>query len=141
MATSQPFWFYCKQLIANPAIPLFDPFVVPFGPCLLCVKTCRQEKRKRPKQFASKHQQKTQGQQHIKMATSCLSHRRHSEFQTCQKNPARFGILNLGKDCCYYKDIKCLHSDTLAEWLRRRPAKPMGSPCVGSNPTGVDFVG
>ena len=32
-------------------------------------------------------------------------------------------------------------SDTLAEWLRRRPAKPMGSPCMGSNPTGVDFVG
>ena len=30
--------------------------------------------------------------------------------------------------------------DTLAEWLRRRPAKPMGSPRVGSNPTGVDFV-
>ena len=30
--------------------------------------------------------------------------------------------------------------DTLAEWLRRRPAKPMGSPCVGSNPTGVDMV-
>ena len=29
--------------------------------------------------------------------------------------------------------------DTLAEWLRRRPAKPMGSPCVGSNPTGVVF--
>lgn len=28
--------------------------------------------------------------------------------------------------------------DTLAEWLRRRPAKPMGSPRVGSNPTGVD---
>ena len=28
-------------------------------------------------------------------------------------------------------------SDTLAEWLRRRPAEPMGSPCVGSNPTGV----
>ena len=27
--------------------------------------------------------------------------------------------------------------DTLAERLRRRPAKPMGSPCVGSNPTGV----
>ena len=27
--------------------------------------------------------------------------------------------------------------DTLAEWLRRRPAKPMESPCVGSNPTGV----
>ena len=30
-------------------------------------------------------------------------------------------------------------SDTLAEWLRRRPAKPMGSPRVGSNPTGVDL--
>ena len=29
--------------------------------------------------------------------------------------------------------------DTLAEWLRRRPAKPMGSPRVGSNPTGVDM--
>ena len=28
--------------------------------------------------------------------------------------------------------------DTLAEWPRRRPAKPMGSPRVGSNPTGVD---
>ena len=27
--------------------------------------------------------------------------------------------------------------DTLAEWLRRRPTKPMGSPRVGSNPTGV----
>ena len=30
--------------------------------------------------------------------------------------------------------------DTLAERLRRRPAKPMGSPRVGSNPTGVDFA-
>ncbi len=30
--------------------------------------------------------------------------------------------------------------DTLAEWLRRRPAKPMGSPRVGSNPTGVAFL-
>ena len=27
--------------------------------------------------------------------------------------------------------------DTLAEWLRRRPAKPLGSARVGSNPTGV----
>ena len=27
---------------------------------------------------------------------------------------------------------------TLAEWLRRWPAKPMGSPCVGSNPTGLE---
>ena len=31
--------------------------------------------------------------------------------------------------------------DTLAERLRRRPAKPMGSPRVGSNPTGVDTCG
>ena len=30
-----------------------------------------------------------------------------------------------------------LSDDTLAERLRRRPAKPMGSPRVGSNPTGV----
>ena len=29
--------------------------------------------------------------------------------------------------------------DTLAERLRRRPAKPMGSARVGSNPTGVVF--
>ena len=32
-------------------------------------------------------------------------------------------------------------NDTLAERLRRRPAKPMGSPRVGSNPTGVDLIG
>ena len=31
--------------------------------------------------------------------------------------------------------------DTLAEQLRCRPAKPMGSPRVGSNPTGVDLSG
>ena len=31
------------------------------------------------------------------------------------------------------------NKDTLAERLRRRPAKPMGSPGVGSNPTGVDL--
>ena len=35
--------------------------------------------------------------------------------------------------------LTCLAEDTLAERLRRRPAKPMGSPRVGSNPTGVDF--
>jgi hypothetical protein len=29
--------------------------------------------------------------------------------------------------------------DTLAEQSRRRPAKPMGSPRVGSNPTGVVY--
>ena len=31
--------------------------------------------------------------------------------------------------------------DTLAEWSRRQPAKPMESPRAGSNPTGVDFNG
>ena len=31
-------------------------------------------------------------------------------------------------------------NDTLAERLRRRPAKPMVSPRVGSNPTGVDAI-
>ncbi len=35
---------------------------------------------------------------------------------------------------------RCQDMDTLAEWLRRRPAKPMGTPRVGSNPTGVAFV-
>ena len=35
--------------------------------------------------------------------------------------------------CCCLR----LSLDTLAERLRRRPAKPMGSPRVGSNPTGV----
>ena len=34
-------------------------------------------------------------------------------------------------------DSHIANMDTLAEWLRRRPAKPMGSPRVGSNPTGV----
>ena len=34
---------------------------------------------------------------------------------------------------------RCMQKDTLAERLRRRPAKPMGSARVGSNPTGVDL--
>ena len=34
-------------------------------------------------------------------------------------------------------DFDMATNDTLAERLRRRPAKPMGSPRVGSNPTGV----
>ena len=33
--------------------------------------------------------------------------------------------------------FECVDVDSLAERLRRRPAKPMGSPRVGSNPTGV----
>ena len=35
------------------------------------------------------------------------------------------------------RDQPSIGNDTLAEWLRRRPAKPMGFPRVGSNPTGV----
>ena len=45
-------------------------------------------------------------------------------------------------DRCHLSSTNFSHSfskDTLAEWLRRRPAKPMGSPRVGSNPTDVDF--
>ena len=41
-----------------------------------------------------------------------------------------------GQHCKTFAVAMC-NNDTLAEWLRRRPAKPMGSPCVGSNPTGV----
>ena len=43
----------------------------------------------------------------------------------------------------FFFDVGSLSSnnDTLAEWLRRRPAKPMGSPRVGSNPTGVAWLG
>ena len=36
--------------------------------------------------------------------------------------------------------IQISNSDTLAEWLRRRPAKPLGFARVGSNPTGVVFL-
>ena len=42
--------------------------------------------------------------------------------------------------CCLEIFAFQIHAqDTLAERLRRRPAKPMGSPRVGSNPTGVAF--
>ena len=43
------------------------------------------------------------------------------------------------KDCRFESYQDHISIDTLAEWLRRRPAKPMGSPCVGSNPTGVEI--
>ena len=43
------------------------------------------------------------------------------------------------KDCRFESYQDHISIDTLAEWLRRRPAKPMGSPRVGSNPTGVVF--
>ena len=37
----------------------------------------------------------------------------------------------------FLRPMTVMAEDTLAERLRRRPAKPMGSPRVGSNPTGV----
>ena len=40
-----------------------------------------------------------------------------------------------------YRATPLESQDTLAEQLRRRPAKPMGSPRVGSNPTGVACPG
>ena len=46
-------------------------------------------------------------------------------------NPAG-GVLFL-----YFVSFSCHQRDTLAEWLRRRPAKPLGFARVGSNPTGV----
>ena len=36
-------------------------------------------------------------------------------------------------------DWRKAENDTLAEWLRRWPAKPMGFPRVSSNLTGVVF--
>ena len=46
-------------------------------------------------------------------------------------------LYNQNHKNCLSSVLKCLSSDTLAEWLRRRPAKPMGSPRAGSNPAGV----
>ena len=31
-------------------------------------------------------------------------------------------------------------ADTLAKWLRRPPARPTASPCIGSNPPGAAFA-
>ena len=38
------------------------------------------------------------------------------------------------------EEIKILHRDEVAEWLRRWTANPMGSARVGSNPILVDTV-
>ena len=56
--------------------------------------------------------------------------------------PERLGRAHaFSRDCGRQRNVTLTHTthpdDTLAEWLRRRPAKPMGSPCVGLNPTGV----
>ena len=55
--------------------------------------------------------------------------------------PERLGGHAFSRDCGRQRNVTLTHTthpdDTLAEWLRRRPAKPNGSPCVGSNPTCV----
>ena len=38
------------------------------------------------------------------------------------------------------KNNICFCRDTLAEWLRRQPAKLLHSVCEGSNPSGVDIL-
>ena len=57
----------------------------------------------------------------------------------CQRTPG-LGELSFAPLLFEFMDFET-NMDTLAEWPRRRPAKPMGSPCVGSNPTGVVFRG
>ena len=51
--------------------------------------------------------------------------------------PMLFGKMDHNAIICKSNEV-C--KDTLAERLRRRPAKPMGSPRVGSNPTGVELL-
>jgi hypothetical protein len=62
---------------------------------------------------------------------------RYLQIDAC--NPRQKGIIfwrpSWPPELLYFLMFK----DTLAERLRRRPAKPMGSARVGSNPTGVDF--
>ena len=80
---------------------------------------------------------------------------RHKKTTRCGRDAAAFTGRNTQKKemsmqrverCVGSTCLFCLHigyricaiaMDTLAEQLRRRPAKPMGSPRVGSNPTGV----
>ena len=67
--------------------------------------------------------------------------------QACQGKPvaallAQLGTLQLllGEDGASAKmQLPLACKDTLAEWLRRWPAKSMGSPRMGSNPMGVAF--
>ena len=58
---------------------------------------------------------------------------------TCRSTslPADTHKLHRARDLSWLNRVTCA-KDTLAERLRHRPAKPMGSPRVGSNPTGVD---
>ena len=91
----------------------------------------------------------------IEPGTSCTRSRNHTtrpnsqmhKSTVCKKNR-----VNRAKNSIVYTRVRKLYvahegtcwnsrcnlpKDTLAERLRRRPAKPMGSPRVGSNPTGV----
>ena len=129
--------------------------LVPFGPSLLCVKTSRQEKKKKTQTArieASTQNTRTAAHKGpLHMAAVEL-------FGLALCFPVSFLIVAMPKlnknshDSRSQQDLtssawskaafqtdtrKRSFSDTLAEWLRRRPAKPMGSPCVGSNPTGV----
>ena len=83
--------------------------------------------------------------------TQCQRHGRYIVWPAITIKSAAYGLLGRARTL----RAKCTHSvgandaafkltyiegakDTLAERLRRRPAKLMGSPRVVSNPTGVD---
>ena len=84
--------------------------------------------------------------------TQCQRHRRYIVWPAITIKSAAYGLLGRARtlrakythsvgandaafELTYIEGAK----DTLAERLRRRPFKPMGSPRVGSNPTGVGF--
>ena len=64
------------------------------------------------------------------------------EAESQGEGMSEHGVSHVSKDNVSYQRV-CSHSpwsptsDAFAERLRPRPAKPMGSPRVGSNPTGV----
>ncbi len=55
--------------------------------------------------------------------------------QTARKHAAPELRARNAAPACQRRPLAC--NDTLTEWLRRLPAKPMGSPRAGSNHTGV----
>ena len=55
----------------------------------------------------------------------------------CSSGTRRAPTQALRSLSCFMDTLMQCSKDTLAEWPRRPPAKPMGSPRVGSNPTGV----
>merc|ERR1739836_320145 len=85
--------------------------------------------------------------------TQCQRHRRYIVWPAITIKSAAYGLLGRARtlrakyahsvganDAAFKLTYLEGAKDTLAERLRRRPAKPMGSPCVGSNPTGVVLV-